>query len=63
MQKQIVARVTREFTKGILKGEIHRDTLTFVSVKRAEDWLAAIKANTTLNYVITDFYIENPAHV
>lgn len=58
----IVARFTRKFIKGNLVGIVHHDSLEFVNVKAADRWLAAINASKTLEYVITDFYIENPQH-
>ena len=59
---KITARFTREFTKGNLKGIVHHDSLTFVSIKAAEQWRDAIQKSNTLDYVLTDFYIENPQH-
>jgi hypothetical protein len=35
---------TREFTKGTLAGLQHTDSLPFVSVERAAEWLKVVRA-------------------
>lgn len=62
MRYLITARFTKRMTKGILTGVTFRESMSFVSVKAAEDWHKAINSAKTLNYVIEDFYIENPAY-
>ncbi len=57
---------TREFTKGLLKGIRHIDSLSFVSVESAENWRKGIARNHkrgSLNYKLVDAsyqsYIRN----
>ena len=50
---------TREFTKGILKGIRHNDSLPFVSVERAEIWRKRINAKRGLEYKIVDASYQN----
>jgi hypothetical protein len=62
MALKIVARFTKEFVRGDNQGEVSHESMDFHSVAQAERWEKIMTGIETLDYVIRDFYIENPKH-
>lgn len=58
--KNVTLYFTREFTRGALKGIRHNDSLSFVSVERAEIWRKSVMAKENkLGYKIIDRSYQN----
>lgn len=54
----ITARFTKRFVKGEKTGVSEHESLSFVTLKEAENWVAAIQKITTLDYVFENVYYE-----
>jgi hypothetical protein len=52
---KVTISFTRRFTKGILQGLEHDDTIGFVSLALARSWIAGIQANKSLPYVLVRY--------
>lgn len=51
-------RFTKRFTRGLLKDIKIYESLSFATLKAAEQWVKAIQSSSALEYVIEDAHYE-----
>lgn len=54
----IIARFTKVYTKGPLKGTRLNESMLFLSAKAATDWEESIDNCKTIDWAVENFYID-----